>query len=176
MEITCRCYILNGRLSTIPLIHHVDSIGRIWGWFGQFTGEGTSLVVGTIKWTIDWYTSDVYIWWHIYCAMNAVVHFGRRHRKQQGNDTTMEMFRRYHKANDIAQIRYIGVIMGAMASQITSLTIVYSSVYSSADQRKHQSSASLDFCAGNSQVTGEFPTQMASNVENVSIWWRHHGL
>ena len=29
-------------------------------------------------------------------------------------------------------------------------------------------------CAGNSQGTGEFPTQMASNSENVSIWWRHH--
>ena len=29
-------------------------------------------------------------------------------------------------------------------------------------------------CAGNSPETGEFPTQMASNVENVSIWWRHH--
>ena len=29
-------------------------------------------------------------------------------------------------------------------------------------------------CVGNSPVTGEFPTQMASNVENVSIWWRHH--
>ena len=33
--------------------------------------------------------------------------------------------------------------MGAMASQITSLTIVYSTVYSGADQGKHQSSASL---------------------------------
>ena len=31
-------------------------------------------------------------------------------------------------------------------------------------------------CAGNSPVTGEFPTQMASDVENVSIWWRHHGM
>ena len=29
-------------------------------------------------------------------------------------------------------------------------------------------------CAGNSPVTGEFPTQRASNKENVSIWWRHH--
>ena len=28
---------------------------------------------------------------------------------------------------------------------------------------------------GNSPVTGEFPTQRASNAENVSIWWRHHG-
>ena len=29
-------------------------------------------------------------------------------------------------------------------------------------------------CAGNSPVSGEFPAQMASNAENVSIWWRHH--
>ena len=28
--------------------------------------------------------------------------------------------------------------------------------------------------AGNSSVPGEFPAQMASNAENVSIWWRHH--
>ena len=31
-------------------------------------------------------------------------------------------------------------------------------------------------CAGNSPGTGEFPGQMASNAENVSIWWRHHDL
>ena len=30
-------------------------------------------------------------------------------------------------------------------------------------------------CAGNSTETGEFPAQSASNAENVSIWWRHHG-
>ena len=29
-------------------------------------------------------------------------------------------------------------------------------------------------CARNSPGTGEFPTQMASNEENVSIWWLHH--
>ena len=29
-------------------------------------------------------------------------------------------------------------------------------------------------CVGNSPVTGEFPAQKASNVENVSIGWRHH--
>ena len=40
-------------------------------------------------------------------------------------------------------------IMGAMASQITSLNIVCSTVYSGADQRKHQSSASLAFVRGN---------------------------
>ena len=30
-------------------------------------------------------------------------------------------------------------------------------------------------CAGNSPETGEFPAQMASKVENVFIWWCHHG-
>ena len=44
---------------------------------------------------------------------------------------------------------YGDVIMGAIASQITSLTVVYSTVYSDADQTKHQSSASLAFVRGN---------------------------
>ena len=43
---------------------------------------------------------------------------------------------------------YNDVIMGAIASQITSLTIVYSIVYSGADQRKHHSSTSLAFVRG----------------------------
>ena len=43
---------------------------------------------------------------------------------------------------------YDDVIMIAMASQITSLTIVYSTVYSDTDERKHQSSASLAFVMG----------------------------
>ena len=64
--------------------------------------------------------------------------------------------------------------MSAMVSQITSPTIVHSTIYSRADQRKHQSSASLALCEGNSPVTGEFPTRWTSNAENVSIWWRHH--
>ena len=43
---------------------------------------------------------------------------------------------------------YSDVIMGAMTYQITSLTIVYSTVYSGAYQRKHQSPASLAFVRG----------------------------
>ena len=43
---------------------------------------------------------------------------------------------------------YNDVIISAMAPQITSHTIVYSTVYSGADQRKHQSSASLAFVQG----------------------------
>ena len=45
-------------------------------------------------------------------------------------------------------VHYGDVMMGAIASQITSLTIVYSTVYSDADQRKHQSSALLAFVRG----------------------------
>ena len=67
---------------------------------------------------------------------------------------------------------YSDVRMGTIASQITSLTIVYSIVYSDADQRKHQSSASLAFVRGIHR--GPVNSQMASDAENVSIWWRHH--
>ena len=45
-------------------------------------------------------------------------------------------------------IHYSDVTMGTTASQISSLTIVYSTVYSGTDQRKHQSSASLAFVRG----------------------------
>ena len=57
--------------------------------------------------------------------------------------------------------------MGAMASQTTSLKIDYSIIYSDADQKQNLSSASLAF------VPDEFPAQMASCAENVSILWRH---
>ena len=62
---------------------------------------------------------------------------------------------------------------GQKASQITIPSIVCSTVCSGADKRKHQSSLT-DLCEGNLPVTGEFPSQWASNAENVSIWWRHH--
>ena len=47
--------------------------------------------------------------------------------------------------------------MGAIASQITSLTIAYSAVYSDADQRKHQSSASLAFVRGINRSPHKWP-------------------
>ena len=61
--------------------------------------------------------------------------------------------------------------MGTIASQITCLTSVYSTVYSGADQSKHQSSASLAFVWG---IHRGIAAQMASYAENVSISWRHH--
>ena len=53
-----------------------------------------------------------------------------------------------NRADQSACPHYRDVLMGTMASQITSLTIVYSNVDSGADQRKHQSSASLAFVRG----------------------------
>ena len=66
--------------------------------------------------------------------------------------------------------QYSDVIMGAMASQITGVSITYSTVCSAADQRKHQSSASLAPC-GDRWI----PRTRGQNMENVSIWWRHYG-
>ena len=52
------------------------------------------------------------------------------------------------KIPQMSILHYDDAIMGAIASQITSLMVVYSIVYSDADQRKHQSSASLAFVWG----------------------------
>ena len=78
----------------------------------------------------------------------------------------------YNEAPVTRTAHYNDVIMGVMASQITSLTIVYTTAYSGADQRKKRKKKKLrvsGLCVVNSPVTGEFPTQMASNVENISI-------
>ena len=58
------------------------------------------------------------------------------------------------------------VIIGTMASQITSLMI--NLLKENIKPPRHW------LWAGKSPGTGEFPAQMASYAENVSIWWRHH--
>ena len=62
---------------------------------------------------------------------------------------------------------YCDVIMGAMASQFTSLKIVHSTFCSEADQR-NKSSAPLMFVRG----IHRWP-QRDGNAKNISIWWRH---
>ena len=70
--------------------------------------------------------------------------------------------------------------MSAMASQINSLTIVYSSVYSGANQRKHQSSASLAFVRVihrwpvNSLHKGPVTRKMFPFDDLVMVRWPHH--
>ena len=75
---------------------------------------------------------------------------------------------------DTSQYHYNDVIMDTIASQITSPTIdYYSAIYSGADHENIRAPRHWRFC-GNSSGIGEFPAQMASNAESVSIWWRHH--
>ena len=69
---------------------------------------------------------------------------------------------------------YSDVIVGVMASQISGVTIVYSTVFFQVDIKEESKLRVTGLCAGNSPVTGEFPAQKANNVENVSSWWRHH--
>ena len=102
---------------------------------------------------------------------------------------TMTLLRQCYDANFILPVSNINVcplqisitfLVTCNVSQvkpwmaITSLTIVYSTVYPGADQRKHQSSASLAFVREiywwpvNSAHKGPVMRKI------VSIWWRHH--
>ena len=65
---------------------------------------------------------------------------------------------------------YNDVKMGARASQITSFTIVILNRLFRRRSKKTSKLRVTGLCAGNSPGTGEFPAQMASNAENVSIW------
>ena len=69
---------------------------------------------------------------------------------------------------------YSDVVISAMTSQITSLTLFCSTVYSERRSKKTSKLRVTGLCEGNSPVTGEFPAQKASNEEKVSIWWRHY--
>ena len=71
----------------------------------------------------------------------------------------------------LGAVHYNDIIMGTMASQITSLTIVYSTVYSVADQRKHQSSASLVNSPHKWPVARKiFPFEDVIMLTDVSLW------
>ena len=65
---------------------------------------------------------------------------------------------------------YSDGIMSAMGSEIIGVSMVCSTVCS----KKKSKLRVTGLCEGNSLVTGEFPSQRATNAENVSIWWRHH--
>ena len=76
-------------------------------------------------------------------------------------------------------IHYNDVIMGAIASQITSLTIVFSTVYLDTDQRKHQSSASLAFVRGIHRRPVNSPhkwpvTRKMFPFDDVIMHWLHN--
>ena len=64
--------------------------------------------------------------------------------------------------------------MIAMASQITGVSSVCSILFFRRRLKKTSKFRVADLCEGNPPVTNGFPSQRASNAENVSIWWRHH--
>ena len=64
--------------------------------------------------------------------------------------------------------------MTTMAFQITSLSVVYSTVYSEAGQRKRQRSASLAFVWGLHRDRW-IPRTKGQLRGNISLWWRHYG-
>ena len=64
-------------------------------------------------------------------------------------------------------------IFELMVSQITGASIACSTVCRS---KKTSMLRVTGLYEGNPPVTGGFPSQRASNAENVSIWWRHHDL
>ena len=80
-----------------------------------------------------------------------------------------------HTSTNTWRIHYNDVIMSAMASQITRLTM-FTQPFIQGQIKETSKLCIIGLCAGNSQVTGEFPTQKASNAEYVSIWWRHHSV
>ena len=69
---------------------------------------------------------------------------------------------------------YSDVIMGAIASHITGISIVYSTVYSGANQRKHKALRHWPLWG---EFTGErwIPLTRASNAD-VAIWWIQTGV
>ena len=75
----------------------------------------------------------------------------------------------YLHFNRLLHYHYSDVIMGMMASQITSLTIVYFKRLFRHRWKKTSRLCITGLCAGNSPVTGEFHAQMASNMEDASI-------
>ena len=101
------------------------------------------------------------------------------HPAQQRADFGQERFSTGLLTSDT---HYNDVIMRTMASQITSRTIVYSTVYPGADQRKHQSSASLAFVRGihrgpvNSPHKGPITRKMFPFDDVIMSWCRTQAM
>ena len=80
----------------------------------------------------------------LYFCRRLKTRWMRRHRNEESNNG--DISRRVVPPK--FWTHYNDVIMGTIASQITSITIINTTVYSAADQRKYQSSASLVFVRG----------------------------
>ena len=91
-----------------------------------------------------WYANSLSCVWFgtVHCPMsfNDASYEWPKYRESTVGDTS-----KWIKRLSMFDNHYNNVIMRTMASQITSIGIAYSTLYSGADQRKHQSSAWLAF-------------------------------
>ena len=118
-----------------------------WGWWSE-TLSPSLWRKGSLMWRFDIFCENV---WH------------------QRSYTILEPA--------LSMYHYHDVIMTTIASQITSLTIVYSTVYSDADQSKHQSSASLAFVREIHRGPVTFPhkwpvTRKMFSFDDVIMPWK----
>ena len=129
------------------------------------------------------YHSDVtWVHWHVISmtTWRFVQHLVRGSQKHQNLAGLLRESMSHHwfplpKGEDAKYIsHYYDVLMSAIASQITSLTIVYSTIYSRHRSKKTSKPRVTWPLCREFTGTGEFPEQKASNAENVSIWWRHY--
>ena len=93
----------------------------------------------------EWSTENRRVWWYLnlicqQCLQSKIIPL----RPLVWQDF-LESRRPFLVRSFCDRNHYNDVIMSSMASQITSVSIVYSTVYSGADQRKHQSYATLAF-------------------------------
>ena len=73
-----------------------------------------------------------------------------------------------------ARFHYSDIIISMMASQNSSpLDCLLNCLFRSRSKKTSKLRVTL-LCEGNPPVIGGFPSQRASNMENVSIWWSHH--
>ena len=116
----------------------------------------TYVQISATKWCIVGYgTGALGFMQQVYSRVELTSNFGvTKYSPQVINDVRFQYWFTEKLESSWSQLgrlcwnHYGDVTMRTIASQITSLTIVYSIVYSDADQRKHQGSASLAFVRG----------------------------
>ena len=119
--------------------HH--KLNSIKIWFGFRSNSNKAIATAVLSWHVQSLLQfDGWEW-------NYSERKFRPHWNCDGNKYS-EMCPWHQLRINVSFTHYDDVIMSAIASQITSLIIVYSIVYSDADQRNHQSSASLAFVCG----------------------------
>ena len=82
---------------------------------------------------------------------------------------TLSLYKKGHLVCRICTSHYNDVLTNEMASQITSLAIVYSTIYSGADQRKHQNSASWKIFPFDDVIMFAMMTELLNGISVIRV-------